>query len=154
MASPGKNYSLRDRDLGWNRAKRAMKGLGKSTVDVGVLDEHNARSDEVGNIMLMLVHEFGIGVPERSVIRATIDKNKRKYINLIKTLARFVLFGQMGKEQALTIIGAKVEADMKARVRAGLQPSLKEATKKGKKSSTPLIDTGQLLSSLDYRVNS
>jgi hypothetical protein len=41
---------------------------------------------------------------------------------------------------------------MKAYVRAGIDPGLAASTVAAKGSSTPLIDKGELLSSIDYEV--
>lgn len=143
---------VRDRDRGWKKLRSMLRDRKAEYVDVGVMSEHDMRSDDVGNLMLALVHEFGLGVPERSFIRDTIDQNTSKYISFIKALAGQVVIGRISKKTALTLLGAKVEADMKKLIRSGIEPALDPVTVARKGSSTPLIDTGQLVSSLDYEV--
>lgn len=143
---------VRDRDRGWKKLRSMLRDRKAEYVDVGVMSEHDMRSDDVGNLMLALVHEFGLGVPERSFIRDTIDQNTSEYISFIKALAVQVVIGRISKKTALALLGAKVEADMKKLIRSGIEPALDPVTVARKGSSTPLIDTGQLVSSLDYEV--
>jgi hypothetical protein len=143
---------IQDRDRGWKKLGKVIKDRRVKYVDVGVMAVHDLRSDDVGNVMLAMVHEFGLGVPERSFIRDLIDQNQTMYIKFINKLAYQVAIGRISKKVALTLLGAKVEADMKAYVRAGIDPGLAASTVAAKGSSTPLIDKGELLSSIDYEV--
>ena len=143
---------IQDRDRGWNRVKRTIKDRRVRYVDVGVMAEHDLRSDDVMNTFLAMVHEFGLGVPERSFIRSTVDEKRLVYMKFIKALAGKVALGVMTKKQALMLLGAKVEADMKRTIRAGIDPPNSPSTIAAKGSSKPLIDTGQLVSSIDYEV--
>ena len=67
----------------------------------------------------------------------------------------------MDVRRALGILGAKAQADIQARIRAGIAPPLAASTlrrklaltRKGAKGEPkPLIDTGQLVASITYRV--
>jgi hypothetical protein len=143
---------IKDRDKGWNRAKRYIRDRKAQYVDVGVMTVHDLRSDDVTNTMLAMVHEFGLGVPERSFIRSTVDEKQLEYIKFMHKLGGLVAVGKMTKKQALTLLGAKVEADMKTNIRSGIEPALAASTVASKGSSKPLINTGQLASSIDYEV--
>lgn len=147
---------IKDIDRGWSKAKRAVTSVVANMaqyVDVGVLEKKDARSDDIGNMELALIHELGLGdVPERSFIRDTIDLNVNKYRLLIKNLAWRIAVGHIRKKQALNFIGMMVQADMRARITAGIPPPNAESTIARKGSSTPLIDTGQLRASIDYEV--
>jgi hypothetical protein len=147
-----KGLQIIDKDMGWNALKKEMLRRKPDHVDVGVMVQNDSRSDAIGNVALALIHELGLGVPERSFVRGTIDANETKYRALVKLLAGQIVEGRLNKKQALMLLGAKVEADIKERVRAGIQPPLAPSTVAHKGSSTPLIDTGQLLSSIDYEV--
>ena len=144
---------IKDTDRGWKKLRRTLALKRPRYVDVGVLTKHDARSDDVTNTMLAMIHEFGIGpIPSRSFIRDTIDIEKQEIVHFIRKLAERVVTNTISKRVALTLLGAMVEASMKGRVSAGLTPPLKESTIVRKGSSKPLIDTGQLISSLDYEV--
>jgi hypothetical protein len=143
---------ITDRDRGWNRVKRAIMDKRVKHVDVGVLAEHELRSDDVSNLLLAMVHEYGLGVPERSWLRNLIDEKQLEYVKFMKKLGGLVALGKMTKKQALTLVGAKVEADMKKNIRAGIQPELADSTVAAKGSSGTLIDKGEFVSSIDYKV--
>lgn len=98
-----------------------------------------------------------IVIPERSFIRSTIDENRDEYRKEIKRLAALVLDGKLTEEKALAIFGLRVEGDIQARIQGGIAPPLKAATIKrktvaGKKGTTPLIGSGQLVASITSEV--
>ena len=100
-----------------------------------------------------VVHEFGAGpVPQRSFIRATIDERRADIEAELANLARGVASGRLDARQALDLLGAKVAGWCQSRIAAGIAPALKAATVRRKGSSTPLVDTGQLRSSITWRV--
>jgi hypothetical protein len=100
-----------------------------------------------------VVHEFGAGpVPQRSFIRATIDARRSDIEAELANLARGVVGGQIEAHQALDLLGAKVAGWCQSRIADGIAPALKAATIKRKGSSKPLINTGQLRSSITWRV--
>ncbi len=143
---------IRDTDKGWKRLIRVLKSRKARYVDVGVMVANDARPDDATNTGLAMTHEFGLGVPERSFIRSTVDEKQLAYIKFMVTLFKQVITGKITQHQGMMIVGAKVEADMKAKIRAGIPPPNAPFTVAQKGSSTPLIDTGILVSSFDYEV--
>lgn len=146
---------LFDRDLGWNAIRQRLAVHRPSPhVAVGILGE--AAADEHGdatNVDIATVHEFGSDtVPERSFIRATVDAQSGTYRKLARTLASRTLAGLSDKVQALALFGQQVEADIKNKIRAGINPPLAPQTIEQKGSSTPLIDTGQLVNAITSEV--
>lgn len=151
---------VRDRDLGWRKLRREVF---KPTmhVTVGVHGEQDARDDGegLGNVGLMAVHEFGserAGIPERSVIRLTIDDNIGKYRQLIHRLGQQVYATRITALQALDQLGLKVAADMRRTIdrTPGEWPALKEATIASRQfgGSKPLLDRGELKKSIRHKV--
>lgn len=141
-----------DKDLGW---KRVLKQAAiKRHVEVGVRGEDDPRFEgEIGNVELAAIHEFGLGhQDERSFIRDPIDANLPKYRLLTKRLGQRVYTLKMSLVQALNVLGLKAQSDMRRAIRAGIPPELSDETIDRKGSSKPLIDTGQLVSSLTYKV--
>jgi hypothetical protein len=108
---------------------------------------------------LAAVHEFGSDdghIPERGPIRATHDKRQGHWVDSVAKLKLKVLSGEMSVRQALGILGEMMISDIKAAYRRGGDPYVPnaESTKAAKGSSTPLIDTGQLVNGVTYeRVN-
>jgi phage gpG-like protein len=140
------------------QARELAKG---ATVRVGVLDDATKQvepGEEPSKLSLLevaAVHEFGApaaGIPQRSFIRATIDARRADIARLQLALAKQVLTGKLTPDQALEQMGAKVAAWCQTRIAEGIGPALKPATIARKKSSKPLVDTGQLKSAITYRV--
>nr|DAK80367.1 MAG TPA: virion morphogenesis protein [Caudoviricetes sp.] len=129
-----------------------LKGL---SVVVGVTAKSNARSDEITNADLAMIHEFGSpahNIPERSFLREPLINNAEAVANLAKNAIGKFIAGEISLETALGYVGEEAKGISKAAVADGISPALKPATIKRKKSSKPLIDTGQLLNSITYEV--
>ena len=128
--------------------------MGLSVV-VGVTAKSNARSDELTNADLAMIHEFGSpahNIPERSFLRKPLINNAEVVANLAKNAIGKFIAGEISLETALGYVGEEAKSISKVAVADGISPALKPATIKRKKSSKPLIDTGQLLNSITYEV--
>lgn len=151
-----------DKDRGAKALMERIGGLAESkrTVRVGILTDapKKEREGATGKYSLLEVaalHEFGApaaNIPARSFIRATIDEHQADIAKLQRVLLTKVVAGELTEEQALQALGAKVAGWCKARIAAGIDPPLAPATVKRKKSSKPLVDTGQLRSSITHVV--
>lgn len=157
--------TVRVTDNGASKMLAELRALGGKTVRVGILDEapkragsENGKAKSGGRATLLgvaAVHEFGApaaGIPSRSFIRATVDL-KRAEIDAEKSkLAAQVAEGKITAQVALERLGAFVQGLVQARIAEGIGPALKPATIARKKSSKPLVDTGQLRSSVTWKV--
>lgn len=170
-----------DRDHGARDLLARVRAMhGSRTVRVGILSDAPKREDakergkhskkkrirdkvarragaaaarKLSLLEIAIVHEFGGGhVPARSFIRATVDAKRAEILKLQVALAQQVLLGKITPDQALSQLGAKVAGWMKTRIAEGIAPPLSEATIKRKGSSVPLINTGQLRSSITHVV--
>ena len=122
---------------------------------VGVTAKSNARSDELTNADLAMIHEFGSpahNIPERSFLRKPLINNAEAVANLAKNAIGKFIAGKISAVEALGAIGEEAKGISKEAISDGISPALKPATIKRKKSSKPLIDTGQLLNSITYEV--
>lgn len=119
---------------------------------VGVFSEGGARDDGATNVEVAAMNEFGIGVPERSFIRATINENRERYNELNKSASKKITKGQLDTLVYLENLGQKVADDMKNFAVNLSSPANAESTIKQKKSSNPLIDTTQMVNSITYVV--
>ena len=163
MAKPVRfKVRVRDRDRGWRKLVRKVFDR-KKFVTVGVHGEQNARGDGLaGNVLIMTVHEFGserAGIPQRSVIRSTLDKNQVQYRRLMHTLGERVYQAKrptLSTKQALEILGAKVASDMRQTIARtpGQWPALKPATIAAREfgGSKPLLDRAELQRSIKHKV--
>lgn len=144
-----------DRDLGWKRIKKNLAELAREpAVAIGILAEEAPREDgKLTNVDIGTFHEFGTEhVPQRSFIRGTVDAKRAEINKFVSDQLGRVIEGKETVDTSLAKVGEKVRAEIKGRIRAGIQPQLKPATIKGKGSSKPLVDTGQLLNSITYEV--
>lgn len=151
-----------DTDRGAGELVKRLRALAKSTrrVKVGILSDapKKAREGSRGKLSLLevaIVHEFGApaaNIPQRSFIRATIDERAADIARLQLVVAQRVAMGEITEEQGLSQIGAKVAGWIKARIADGIAPPLAESTVARKKSSKPLVDTGQLRSAVAHVV--
>lgn len=93
-----------------------------------------------------------IKIPMRSFIRSTVDSNKEEYARLAASLIKRILLGKMDKFMALSVMGQKIEADIKRTIVTMKHPPLAPATIRAKGSSSLLQDTGHLKNSIRYVV--
>ncbi len=89
-------------------------------------------------------NEFGMGVPERSFIRSTLDAGARKYNAIMKKVGDAAVAGKITVETGAMLVGTVVEGDVKQAISNGIPPPNAESTIAAKGSSTPLINEGQL----------
>ncbi len=154
--------TVKDDRRRWDRLRRVLKDA-NSAVEVGVRGDGKERQGAgPSNVQLATIHEFGLTIsyqdrpdvviPQRSFIRSTADDNLRKYRALLKRVGGQVVAGDLKLDQAMDLVGLKVAADMRAKIRNGIPPANADATIARKGSSKPLIDTGQLLGSITHKV--
>ena len=141
-----------DKDNGYRELAGIFKTNNKGPeLKVGFLLEsgkHEGSDTSVAQVAAY--HELGApgaGIPERSFMRSSMDENKDKITSITKKLTRKVTNGEMNMIQALEVLGASLQQMMKTKIRNGLSPALKH------RKGTPLIDTGQLINSIDYEVD-
>jgi hypothetical protein len=117
----------------------------KSAVYVGVLSSAKSRGEELGNAELASIHEYGTStIPARPFLGPSTRVNAKKYAAL---LAKVKDINDLEK------IGLQAVADVQQFIRDGTgMATLNSATVAAKGSSSPLIDTGQLLRSINFEV--
>lgn len=152
---PRRRAKIIDKDRGWRRIKAELaRAKAKPHVQVGIFGAQ-AAADHGGkpNIEIAAVHEFGTEhVPERTFLRGTVDAKHRDIRSMAKRLAAAVVAGSINHARALNLLGQFARGLMQKRISSGIPPPLKPATVARKGSAVPLIDTGQLRASLDWKV--
>lgn len=101
-------------------------------------------------------HEFGAGVPERSVVRAWADENHAALGDAFQTGVLEQLSGFGSPQATLSRIGKIAAEGMARHLRASIPPPLAESTLANpdrNPNGIPLLDTGQILGSLDFEVD-
>jgi hypothetical protein len=152
-----------DKDLGYKRILEEYTTIksNKPHVKVGLqttMDQRKKKRREGGEsnesvLDVGVRHEFGLGVPERSYMRLTYDKTKEEMFRFIKTQNSKILLGKTTVRKALDLVGQKSQTDIKDTIKRTPSewPPLAESTILKKGSSKPLIDTGQLINSIQYK---
>lgn len=151
----GAEMIIKDTNLKGLRALiQNIKDAGKPKVLVGVPASKNApREGGINMAGLAAVHEFGIGVPERSFLRSAIIENQGQISDLVAQGVKSYL--NQGKQIDLMFydrIGLFASNLVKDKIAKGPFKPLKDATIKRKGSSLPLVDTGQLRQSISWEV--
>lgn len=131
----------------------AAKGRG---VTVGVHGEAGAAgasgADGLTVADVATANEFGLGVPERSFVRRWFETHETDNVEILTRAGEAIVRRGMSVDAALERAGLAFVASMQDRIRGGIEPPNAEITIIRKGSSTPLIDTGQLVSSITFKV--
>lgn len=154
-----------DTDRGARALAESLRALGKARVRVGVLADApkktGTRTGKRGRQIqqaatlaeVAAAHEFGTAtIPQRSFIRATVDLKAGEIGALQEKLAAQVAEGKITPEVAMERLGAAAQGMVQTRIAEGIGPALAPATVARKGSDKPLVDTGQLRSSVTYQV--
>ncbi|WP_448510324.1 hypothetical protein [Immundisolibacter sp.] len=146
------------KDLMPQLKKRLEIAGSQSFVTIGVHEKEGSSNKKNSDGQLKVIdvatfHEFGTTtIPERSFIRANDKENFQKYKNMIREIKDKIIFENMTIKQGLGLLGEQIRADIQAKIRSGIAPELEESTIRRKGSSIPLIDTGQLINSIIYKI--
>lgn len=142
----------------------------KAHAKVGVLSDKGSQQVVAGEgeeassftvVELAAVHEFGSedgSIKERSFIRSTMRREQDEFRYLCADLVtKFVNSEDYPIDNVLGILGAKAAAEIKSTIRDELTEGPEdqanaESTIAEKGSSTPLVDTGQLINAITWAV--
>lgn len=149
-----------DKDMGWSALAKLVESMAGTDphVLVGVQGSQAASEHPGGqatNADVASWNEFGTAhIPERSFVRATIDINEPRLLQLSAQLGQGVLAEKFTPAQALGLLGEEARGMMIERINAHIPPPNAPSTIKRKGSSTPLIaQSGQLKNSITFKVS-
>lgn len=142
------------------RLKKIMKRaerLNRMQLVVGIPSDENSRDESTGitNAELGAIHEFGVpekGIPERSFMRSTASEEADNLGRLAKIQIAECLRDETSAHDAFATVGAYLQGKIVDKITDGDFEPNTEATVNRKKSSKPLIDTGQLRGAITYEV--
>jgi len=135
----------------------------KPYVKVGVLEnagQHDSQDHADTTVALIAsVHEFGSesrGIPERSFIRSTMNEKEGFLNELTNGMVDELYRGNTTVEKMIGVLGLQIQRLIKLKIQSNIAPALKDSTVKKKGSekgkSTALINTSQLIKSIQYEV--
>ncbi|NIQ92381.1 MAG: hypothetical protein GWN93_26745 [Deltaproteobacteria bacterium] len=166
-------------DRGWNLIVKQLDIAHNSYAKIGVLqkagmhdgvipgktqsvkpEKSGRKKNPITIAHLATIHEFGVqsrNIPERPFMKIAFDSNRDKIFKKKADLLGQVYDGRLTVKKALKKLGLFHEGNVKAVFRSGKLPALKQSTIKaktvrGKRGTTPLIDTGQLRQSIASEV--
>lgn len=144
---------ITDKDYGWKDLKKELQKLeNKPFTKVGILEGKGSKlysnsSQKV--IDVAVANEFGTAkIPSRPFMRKSYDENITQYNRLFKRAYNNIIDGKSTVKTSLGKIGLFAENKTKKRLRSGPWTPNAPSTIAKKKSSRPLIDTGQLVNSI------
>jgi len=177
--------------LGSN-AEKEVEGGGITTVRLAMVHEFGATIDHPGGTPYAIgkggravflrkgesapgwagtTKPHKITIPERSYLRSTFEEKRSSYVEALKKMLAKVYEGKLSIAQVLGVLGLKMVADVKGKIRSGIAPpnapaTLRRKLKAGKwnekdnaargaeaGSPVALINTGQnLLNRITHRV--
>lgn len=146
--------SVSDKDKGYKKLLAKVMGP-KPSVKVGIFGAKGSEQHEGSALSVLEIatfHEFGLGVPERSFLRAWCDENGPAAEAFLAKQCEKALAGELTWEQVLERLGLYCVAGIQTKISNNIPPPLADETIKRKGSSVALIDTGQLRSSITYEV--
>jgi hypothetical protein len=129
----------------------AAKVASPGTLRVGVL-EKSRYPDGTPVAMIAAIQDFGApaaGIPPRPFMRNAIAEHKAEWP---KALGDLLKDNDYQTKPALEKFGQGVAGQIRQSIIDTNQPPLKPATIRRKGFEKPLVDTGQLLASIDYEV--
>lgn len=143
------------------KALKTLEAIGKEmnkpgAVKVGLPKNSNPYPDGTSVIMVGAVQEFGSpsrGIPERSYLRSTLVRHKRRYVREMVKIGHKVGTGRMSSLKARQILGEIVKGDIIQQMVDVKIPPNAPRTIEEKGSSNPLIDTRHLGQSITWVVN-
>ncbi len=140
-------FVISDRDKGAKAVTKAIESTKALVLTVGV--HADAGGENLENAER---HEFGLGVPQRSFIGSYADANEATIVARMGKAVAAGLKGTGNPRQNLEALALKCAGEVQEKIAAGIDPPNAISTIMKKGSSKPLIDTGQLRSSITGKV--
>lgn len=163
---------VKDIDKGWKQFVRDMGRINGSYVKVGFPEGFDPGQPSKGDgnvrdaseiLVIGATHEFGtdragknhnVTIPERSFLRSSFDEDKERNSRVIEKAYHSILSRRATVAQALGLVGLFVGGRVKKKLRDLRMPPLAPSTLRKRRggSDNPLVDTGQLVNSIQHEV--
>ncbi len=146
---------VEDRDLGWKAIKARIRSLNGRLVDNGFPEDGktSGRYSMVQMADVAAKNEFGSGsAPARSFLRSSFDSGIKNTFRAIKKNVELVGRGTISAENAMQNLGKFSVRQIRKRIQFGRFTPLAPATIAKKGHSTPLLETGQMFETVQFKV--
>jgi hypothetical protein len=137
----------------------AIRLLSKQEVLIGIPENADSRSDQIGNAQLGYIHEHGspsANIPDRPFLRPGVAAVQDKIAEELTAGAKAMLTGNFKAPlTAMNRVGIIASSSVKAKINnmgeyPADSPTLKARQRKGYKGKRILIRTGALRNSITY----
>lgn len=161
MARDSRGGKIRDVDRGAKALLERIASSVRTRVTVGIHEAEGSASAEEGDGLTVLdvgtINEFGgdqgDNPPRRSFLADWADENEEKLKSDMRKIGAAVVAGKLSTlEQGFERLGLRSVAEIQQRIKAGIDPENADSTIERKGSSTPLINHGQLWTSITHKV--
>lgn len=112
-----------------------------------------ARDVRKGEIELLYWLTKSVKIPERSFLRTGFDENVKEINKYSDILLKKVAAGEMSEREYLDNIGQRLSSKIKTFARNLNSPANSRVTRENKGSSNPLVDTGQMIRGITWKVD-
>lgn len=135
----------RVKDTGWTvKVSDVLSDL-EAEVEVGWFSEENASK--------AYFNEYGtVDIPSRPFVRTTFDTNERQYLEMISDRVDAALDGQQPSASALVSVANQLRNDLIRSIQQWSSPPNKSSTVREKGAANPLVDTGEMMRSIEVKV--
>ncbi len=151
---------VKDKDFGYAALLSRVYGTATKppTIKVGIFasdgDRPHDGDTDVTVLEVAMWNEFGTDrIPERSFLRAWFDENRDRCRLAMRKMLEAVVEGKYTREQAVELVAQRFVGEIQKRIAEGIPPPNAPSTVAQKGSDTPLINKGQLRSSISYEVD-
>lgn len=150
--------SIEDIDHGYKKIVEEIKSFEKSFVKVGVLSNAGKEKDGTDLVDVATFNEYGTSrIPSRPFMAQTFDKNQNDIHNNLENGLGAIIDGKRTSEMVLKEIGVWYQGQIRKMFRDGdytpnAPSTIRIKTKGAGGDTTPLIDTGRLIQSINYTV--
>lgn len=142
-----------DRDLGFNRIMRDLQKLDGMEVVAGILKDSGKAENGASYVDIATWNEYGTRrIPSRPFIRISADTNRQTWTKIAQQCVNGVIDGDSPRDAA-QVVGHRMVEDIRKVFgdKSKLAPNAPSTIKK-KGHDKPLIDTGKLKATVNYRV--
>lgn len=139
---------------GADESKKALKdlieGMEAPYVTVGIHEDSPAPEGDINMATLGAIQHFGAGsIPARPWLDAGVESGSAEYVQVIES----GLEGEEDPEKIMNMLGVIAVGKVQEFITQLKSPPNAESTVRRKKSANPLIDTGAMRASVNYKLD-
>lgn len=140
-------------DRGWWASRKRLRELDGMTVLVGVQADAGVGADGTPIAEYASYNEFGTKhIPSRPAMRTGFDENVGEIMQATRSLKDAVVDRRMSADEAAGLLGELHQGHIKKKIASNMPPPNAPATVKAKGSSKTLIDQGNYLNAIKWKI--